>query len=118
MTSFFSAVGRGHFNELLGFFHEDVVVRIVAPDSFGFLTKAEGPHQAGSLISANFKSLTDQKFEMLEVICQGNKICSRSLNYGRVVATNEEFCLEVALFITIRDGRISRLNQYMNPRLP
>ena len=72
-------------------------------------TKAENLRVLGGLT----KNVAQIRYEVVERVLLGDRVMQRHLLHCRV-ANGEEIVIPACIFVTVRDGKISRIDEYLD----
>jgi ketosteroid isomerase-like protein len=113
VKGFFAAVGNGDIHGLLTLVAEDVEWIIPGED-----WPLAGTYRGHEGITDVFRKASDE-IEMSyptppEYVAQGNRVLVIGAATGRIKATNKPFSDNWVFDITVRDGRIARIREYID----
>lgn len=114
VQAIFESFGRGDVSGLLGHVADDVVWS--APGSS--LVPHHGERRGHDGVKDFFQQLGSnvsfEKFELGELIAEGEKVVALGSERGRVNATEKTFDNDWAIVFTVRDGKVTNFFLYEN----
>ena len=107
LTYLIHAIAEGRFGDLPERFTPDVSFEMVSPAGFPWVCHARGPEEVASAIAANFRSVEDQRPEVLALVAQGDSVMVMARETGRLKDSGEPYRVLLAQQYTFQDGRLS-----------
>lgn len=104
----------GNIQALLNLMAEDVTWQLPEIENVPFSGRREGRGQVGEFFSLLSGDQDVVQFEPREFVAQNDKVVALGTYNWRVKATGREYGGEWAHVFTVRDGKISGFNEYMD----
>ncbi|HEX4507888.1 MAG TPA: nuclear transport factor 2 family protein [Alphaproteobacteria bacterium] len=112
VKDFFAAVGRGDKEGLLALAAEDIVW-IVPGEDWPLAGTHRGHTGLANLLETASKSI-ETSTEPREFIAQGDRVLVVGFARGKVKATNKAFEDDWVFAITVREGRLTSIREYVD----
>ena len=112
VKDFFAAIGRGDREALLALVAEDIEWIIPGKDWPLAGTRRDHAGLADLLETAS-KSM-ETSTEPLEFVAQGDRVLVVGFAKGKIKATNKTFVDDWIFAITVRDGRLTNIREYVD----
>ncbi|RBP02417.1 hypothetical protein DFR50_1525 [Roseiarcus fermentans] len=113
VKDFFAAIGRGDREALLALVAEDIEWIIPGED-----WPLAGTHRGrAGVAEALAKAAEEAPFsypEPPELVAQGNRVIVIGFAKGRIKATNKAFADHFVFAITVRDGKLTNIREYID----
>ncbi|KQS03693.1 ketosteroid isomerase [Sphingomonas sp. Leaf357] len=112
VKDFFAAIGRGDREALLALVAEDIEWIIPGRD-WPLAGSHQGHAGVTDLLETASRSL-ETSTEPREIIAQGDRVLVLGVATGKVKATNKPFVDEWVFAITVRDGKLTIIREYVD----
>ena len=112
VKDFFAAIGRGDKEALLALVAEDVEWIIPGKD-WPLAGTYRGHAGLADLLEAASRSI-ETSTEPREFVAQGDRVLVVGVASGRIKATNKTFEDDWIFAITVRDGKLTRIREYID----
>lgn len=112
VKDFFTAIGRGDKDSLLALVAEDIEWIIPGKD-WPLAGTRHGHAGLADLLETASRSI-ETSTEPREFIAQGDRVLVVGFAKGKVKATNKAFEDDWIFDITVRDGRLTRIREYID----
>lgn len=112
VKDFFAAIGRGDREGLLALVAEDIEWIIPGVD-WPLAGTRRGPAGLADLLEAASKTL-ETSTEPREYAAQGDRVLVVGFARGKVKATNRTFEDHFVFAITVRDGKLTNIREYVD----
>ncbi|HEX5726732.1 MAG TPA: nuclear transport factor 2 family protein [Longimicrobiaceae bacterium] len=103
----FGLIAAGRFEELPDLFTPEITFELAAPPELSWVREAAGPEAVAAAIAANFRSVREQRPELLSLVAQGDTVMLMGREEGRHARTGEPYRVLVAQQYTFSDGRLA-----------
>lgn len=104
----------GNIPALLNLLSEDVTWQLPEIENAPFSGRRQGQQQVAEFFSLLANDQDSLQFEPREFVAQNDKVVALGSYNWRVKATGREYGGEWAHVFTVRDGKISGFNEYMD----
>lgn len=104
----------GDIKALIGLMTEDVSWQLPETENVPFAGKRRGQGEVGQFFATLADVQDVVRFEPQEFIAQGDKVIALGQYTWRVKVSGREYGSDWAHVFTIRDGKISGFNEYMD----
>ena len=112
VKDFFAAMGRGDREALLALVAEDIKW-IIPGEDWPLAGTRHGHAGLADLLETASKSI-ETSTEPREFVAQGNRVFVVGFARGMIKATNRTFEDDWIFAITVRDGRLTSIDEYIN----
>ena len=112
VKDFFAAIGSGDRERLLALVAEDIEW-IIPGEGWPLAGTRHGHAGLADLLETASKSI-ETSTEPREFIAQGDRVLVIGFARGRIKATNKTFEDDWIFAITVRDGRLTRIREYID----
>ncbi|CAN7624948.1 nuclear transport factor 2 family protein [Rhizobium sp. LjRoot258] len=112
VKDFFAAIGRGDRDGLLALVAEDIEWTIPGKD-WPLAGTHRGHEGLRDLLETASKSI-ETSTEPREFVAQGDRVLVLGFARGRIKATNKTFEDDWIFAITVRDGRLTNIREYVD----
>ncbi|QND44259.1 nuclear transport factor 2 family protein (plasmid) [Rhizobium lusitanum] len=112
VKDFFAAIGRGDRQALLALVAEDIKW-IVPGEDWPLAGTYRGHAGLADLLDTASRSM-ETSTEPQEFVAQGDRVLVVGFARGKVKATNKPFEDDWIFAITVRDGRLTRIQEYID----
>ena len=112
VKDFFAAIGRGDRKALLALVTEDIEW-IIPGEDWPLAGTHRGLAGLGTLLETASKSI-ETTTEPREFVAQGDRVFVVGFARGRIKATNKTFEDDWIFAITIREGRVASIREYID----
>ena len=112
MKDFFAAIGRGDMEALLALVAEDIEW-IIPGEDWPLAGTHRGHAGLADLLETASKS-TETSTEPREFVAQGDRVLVVGFARGKIKATNKTFEDNWIFAITVRDGRLANIREYVD----
>jgi uncharacterized protein len=112
VKDFFAAIGRGDRKALLALVAEDIEWIIPGKD-WPLAGTHRGPSGMANLLETASRSI-ETSTEPREFVAQGDRVLVVGFARGRIKATNKTFEDDWIFAITVRDGRLTSIREYVD----
>jgi ketosteroid isomerase-like protein len=112
VRDFFAAIGRGDKEALLALAAEDIEW-IIPGENWPLAGTRHGHAGLTDLLETASKTM-ETSTEPREFVAQGDRVLVVGFAQGKVKATNKTFEDDWIFAITVRDGRLSRIREYVD----
>ena len=112
VKDFFAAIGRGDREALLALVTEDIEWIILGED-WPLAGTHRGHDGVTDLLETASKSI-ETSTEPREFVAQGDRVLVVGFASGKIKATNKTFEDDWIFAITVRDGRLTRIREYID----
>jgi uncharacterized protein len=112
VKDFFAAIGRGDREALLALVAEDIEWIIPGKD-WPLAGTRRGHAGLPDLLEAASKSM-ETSTEPREFVVQGDRVLVVGFAKGKIKATNKTFVDDWIFAITVRDGRLTNIREYVD----
>jgi ketosteroid isomerase-like protein len=114
VQAIFEAFGRGDIPGLLGLVTEDARWNAPGPSSVSYYGERSGHAGVTEFFVQIGSNIDFERFELGEIIAEGDRVVALGSERGRVKATGKTFDNDWALVFTIRDGKVTNFHCYDN----
>jgi len=108
VKDFFAAIGRGDREGLLALVAEDIEWIVPGED-----WPLAGTHRGADLLKTASESI-ETSTEPREFVAQGDRVLVVGFAKGKIKATNKTFEDDWIFAITVRDGRLTNIREYVD----
>ena len=112
VKDFFAAMARGDKQRLLAFVAEDIEW-IIPGDDWPLAGTRHGHAGLADLLETASKSI-ETSTELREFVAQGDRVMVLGVATGRIKATNKTFEDDWVFAITVRNGKVTKVREYIN----
>ena len=112
VKDFFAAIGRGDREGLLALVAEDIEW-IIPGENWPLAGTHRGHAGLADLLETASKSI-ETSTEPREFVAQGDRVLVLGFARGRIKATNKTFEDDWIFAITVRDGRLTMIREYLD----
>jgi len=112
VKDFFAAIGRGDRQALLALVAEDIKW-IIPGEDWPLAGTYRGHAGLADLLDTASRSM-ETSTEPREFVAQGDRVLVVGFASGKVKATNKPFEDDWIFAITVRDGRLTRIQEYID----
>ncbi|KQV83459.1 nuclear transport factor 2 family protein [Rhizobium sp. Root1220] len=112
VKDFFAAIGRGDRQALLALVAEDIKW-IIPGEDWPLAGTYRGHAGLADLLDTASRSM-ETSTEPREFVAQGDRVLVVGCASGKVKATNKSFEDDWIFAITVRDGRLTRIQEYID----
>ena len=112
VKDFFAAMARGDKQRLLAFVAEDIEW-IIPGDDWPLAGTRHGHAGLADLLETASKSI-ETSTELREFVAQGDRVMVLGVATGRIKATNKTFKDDWVFAITVRNGKVTKIREYIN----
>ena len=112
MKDFFAAIGRGDRKTLLALVAEDIEW-IIPGEGWPLAGTHRGHDGVTDLLERASKSV-ETSTEPREFVAQGDRVLVVGFAKGKIKATNKTFEDDWVFAITVRDGRLTNIREYVD----
>ncbi len=112
VKDFFAAIGRGDREALLALVAEDIEWIIPGKD-WPLAGRRHGHAGLADLLETASRSI-ETSTEPREVVAQGDRVLVVGFARGKIKATNKTFDDDWIFAITVRDGRLTNIQEYVD----
>jgi hypothetical protein len=112
VKDFFAAIGRGDKQGLLALVAEDIEW-IIPGEDWPLAGTHQGHAGLADLLETASRSM-ETSTEPREFIAQGDRVLVVGFAKGKIKATNKTFEDDWIFAITVRDGRLTRIREYID----
>ena len=112
VKDFFAAIGRGDRERLLALVAEDIEW-IIPGEDWPLAGTRHGHAGLADLLETASKSI-ETSTEPREFVAQGDRVLVVGFARGKVLATNKLFEDDWVFAITVRDGKLSSIREYVD----
>ena len=112
VKDFFAAIGRGDKEALLSLVAEDIEW-IIPGEDWPLAGTHRGHAGLANLLGTASKSI-ETSTEPREFVAQGDRVLVVGFARGRIKATNKTFEDDWIFAITVRDGRLTSIREYVD----
>ena len=112
VKDFFAAIGRGDREALLALAAEDIEW-IIPGDDWPLAGRRHGHAGLADLLETASRSI-ETSTEPREFVAQGDRIFVVGFAKGKIKATNKTFEDDWIFAITVRDGRLTKIREYVD----
>ena len=112
VKDFFAAIGRGDREALLALVAEDIEW-IIPGEDWPLAGTRHGHAGLADLLETASKSI-ETSTEPREFVAQGDRVLVVGFARGRIKATNNTFVDDWIFAITVRDGRLTNIREYVD----
>src|ERR1700761_4420413 len=112
VKDFFAAIGRGDKDSLLALVAEDIEW-IIPGEDWPLAGTHRGHAGLADLLETASKSI-ETSTEPREFVAQGNRVVVVGFARGKIKATNKMFEDDWIFAITVRDGRLTNIREYVD----
>ena len=112
VKDFFAAIGRGDKEALLALVAEDIEW-IIPGEDWPLAGTHRGRAGLADLLETASKSI-ETSTEPREFVAQGDRVLVVGFARGRIKATNKTFEDDWIFSITVRDGRLTNIREYVD----
>jgi hypothetical protein len=112
VKDFFTAIGRGDREGLLALVAEDIEW-IIPGEDWPLAGTHRGHARLGDLLETASKSI-EGSTEPREFAAQGDRVLVVGFARGKIKATNKTFEDDWIFAITVRDGRVTNIREYVD----
>ena len=112
VKDFFAAIGRGDSEALLALVTEDIEW-IIPGEDWPLAGTHRGHDGVTDLLETASKSI-ETSTEPREFVAQGDRVLVVGFASGKIKATNKTFEDDWIFAITVRDGRLTRIREYID----
>jgi len=112
VKDFFAAIGRGDREALLALVAEDIEW-IVPGEDWPLAGTHRGHAGVADLLETASKSI-ETSTEPREFVAQGDRVLVVGFAKGKIKATNKTFEDDWVFAITVRDGRLTNIREYVD----
>lgn len=112
VKDFFAAIGRGDKDGLLALVAEDVEW-VIPGEDWPLAGTRHGHAGLADLLETASKSM-ETSTEPREFIAQGDRVLVVGFAKGKIKATNKTFEDDWTFAITVRDGRLTKIREYID----
>ena len=112
VKDFFAAIGRGDKEALLALVAEDIEWIIPGED-----WPLAGTHRGHAVVADLFQKASEMEIsysEPPEFVAQGDRVLVVGFARGRIKATNRTFEDDWVFAITVRDGKVAHIQEYVD----
>ena len=114
VTQAYESFKSGDIAALLGLLSDDVAWQLPETENVPFAGKRSGREQVAQFFQSLGESQDVLQFEPQELIADGDKVVSLGQYKWRVKATGREYGSDWAHVFTVRDGKITGFQEYMD----
>jgi uncharacterized protein len=112
VKDFFAAIGRGDREALLALVAEDIEW-IIPGEDWPLAGTRHGHAGLADLLETASKSM-ETSTEPQEFVAQGDRVLVIGVATGKIKATNKPFKDDWVFAITVRDGRLTNIREYVD----
>jgi uncharacterized protein len=112
VKDFFAAIGRGDREALLALVAEDIEW-IIPGEDWPLAGTRHGYAGLADLLETASRSI-ETSTEPREFVAQGDRVLVVGVATGRIKATNKTFDDDWVFAITVRDGRLTNIREYVD----
>jgi hypothetical protein len=112
VKDFFAAIGRGDMQGLLALSAEDI--EWIIPCEWPLAGTHRGHAGVADLFQKAFEMVEMSFLEPREFVAQGDRVLVVGLTRGRVKATNRTFEDHWVFAITVRNGKLTNIREYID----
>jgi ketosteroid isomerase-like protein len=112
VKDFFAAIGRGDREALLALVAQDIEW-IIPGEDWPLAGTHRGHAGLADLLETASKSI-ETSTEPREVVAQGDRVLVVGFARGKIKATNKTFEDDWVFAITVRDGRLTNIREYVD----
>ena len=112
VKDFFAAIGRGDRERLLALVAEDIEW-IIPGEDWPLAGTRHGHAGLADLLETASKSI-ETSMEPQEFVAQGDRVLVVGFARGKIKATNKTFEDDWIFAITVRDGRLTSIREYID----
>jgi ketosteroid isomerase-like protein len=112
VKDFFAAIGRGDREALLALAAEDIEW-IIPGEDWPLAGTRHGHAGLADLLETASRSI-ETSTEPREFVAQGNRVLVVGVATGRIKATSKTFDDDWVFAITVRDGRLTNIREYVD----
>ncbi|CDZ74054.1 nuclear transport factor 2 family protein [Neorhizobium galegae] len=112
VEDFFAAIGRGDREALLSLVAEDIEW-VIPGEDWPLAGTHRGHAGLANLLETSSTSL-ETSTEPREFVAQGDRVLVVGFARGRIKATNKTFEDDWVFAITVRDGRLTNIREYVD----
>lgn len=112
VKDFFTAIGRGDREALMALVAEDIEW-IIPGEDWPLAGTRHGHAGLADLLETASKSI-ETSTEPLEFVAQGDRVFVVGVATGKIKATNKTFKDDWIFAITVREGRLTRIQEYID----
>ena len=112
VKDFFAAMAGGDKQRLLAFVAEDIEW-IIPGDDWPLAGTRHGHAGLADLLETASKSI-ETSTELREFVAQGDRVMVLGVATGRIKATNKTFKDDWVFAITVRNGKVTKIREYIN----
>ena len=112
VKDFFAAIGRGDREALLALVADDIEW-IIPGEDWPLAGTRHGHAGLADLLEAASRSI-ETSTEPREFVAQGDRVLVVGFARGRIKATNKRFEDDWIFAITVRDGRLTNIREYID----
>ena len=113
VKDFFAAIGRGDREGLLALVAEDIEW-IIPGEDWPLAGTHHGHAGLADLVKTQSESIEISLTEPREFVAQGDRVLVVGFARGKVKATNKTFEDDWIFAITVRDGRLTSIREYID----
>jgi hypothetical protein len=112
VKDFFATIGRGDGEELLALVAEDIEW-IIPGEDWPLAGTHRGRAGVTDLLKRSSETM-EMSTEPREFVAQGDRVLVLGFARGKIKATNKAFQDDWVFAITVRDGRLTRIREYVD----
>jgi ketosteroid isomerase-like protein len=113
VKDFFAAIGRGDREGLLALVAEDIEW-IIPGEDWPLAGTRHGHAGLGDLVKTQSETIEMSLSEPREFVAQGDRVLVVGFARGKIKATNKTFEDDWIFAITLRDGRLTSIREYVD----
>jgi ketosteroid isomerase-like protein len=113
VKDFFAAIGRGDREGLLALVAEDIEW-IIPGEDWPLAGTRHGHAGLADLVKTQSETMETSLMEPREFVAQGDRVLVVGFARGKIKATNKTFEDEWIFAITVRDGRLTSIREYID----
>jgi uncharacterized protein len=113
VKDFFAAIGRGDREGLLALVAEDIEW-IIPGEDWPLAGTRHGHAGLADLVKTQSETMETSLMEPREFVAQGDRVLVVGFARGKIKATNKTFEDEWLFAITVRDGRLTSIREYID----
>jgi hypothetical protein len=113
VKDFFAAVGRGDLHGMLALSAEDIEW-IIPGEDWPLAGTRRGHAGLADLLQTSSEAMETSFMEPREFVAQGDRVLVVGFARGRIVATNRPFEDDWVFAITVRNGKLTNIREYID----
>ena len=113
VKDFFAAIGSGDKQDLLALAAEDIAW-IIPGEGWPLAGTYRGHAELAAVLKKASKEVEMKYPKPPEFVAQGDRVLVIGVATGKIKATNKPFEDEWVFDITVRDGKLTRIQEYIN----